>query len=123
MSVDNDIEELVHAGAWPVSQERLNVIWRSTNAFEFDGFAAVYREGCSAGQGSTGPFGCSNRKPSAVRMVLVFPNLTADESVGLAESGDDSTCGAKQSCPLYFPSAASRTRVCVSPTLIICIPA
>ena len=89
----------------------MNVTWRQANAFEFDGFAEVYSSGCTAGQGSIGPFGCNTRQPSSVRLVLVFPNLTNDEMVGLAEGEPDSTCGQEGTCPLYFPRAASRTRV------------
>ena len=46
MSVDNDLSELIHAGAWPVAWQRLNVTWRQGNAFEFDGFAEAYTTGC-----------------------------------------------------------------------------
>ena len=109
MSVGNDIEELVHAGTWPTYQERLNVTWRSENAFAFDGFAKVYGSGCTAGEGSAGPFGCSNRKPSAKRLLLVFPNVSAGETVGLADGGPDESC-VVTGCPLYFPIAASRAR-------------
>jgi hypothetical protein len=46
MSVDNDLSELIHAGAWPAAWRRLNVTWRQGNAFEFDGFAEAYTTGC-----------------------------------------------------------------------------
>jgi hypothetical protein len=87
-----------------VYQQRLNVTWCGTGAFEFDGFAQVYNSGCTAGEGSVGPFGCSGRTPSAMRLLLVFPNLTKGEQAALVAGGP--LQGA-----LYFPLAASRTRV------------
>ena len=89
----------------------MTVFAHRRGAFEFDGFAEVYSSGCTAGQGSTGPFGCSGRHPSAVRLVLVFPGLVSGEAVGLAEGSHTAACAADQDCPLYFPTAASRSRV------------
>ncbi len=43
--------------------------------------------------------------------MLVFPNLTSGETVGLAEGEPDSTCSREGTRPLYFPRAASRTRL------------
>lgn len=37
-----------------------------------------------------------------MRLVLVFPNLTAGEVVGLAEGQPDASCAAEQTCPLYL---------------------
>ena len=106
MSVGNDVQQLVHARAWPTYQERLNVTWRARGAFEFDGFAQVYNSGCTAGEGSAGSSGCAGRTPSAKRLLLVFPNCSSEEKVGLAVGGGPTDQG-----PLYFPLAASRTRV------------
>ena len=48
---------------------------------------------------------------SPSRLAVVFPAVAEGETVALAEGEADSTCGATQSCPLYFPRTASRRRV------------